>query len=113
MSDKPRIVPIIVTTTGDDRAVLDSIAKRLVELRLAACVQIGGKITSHYRWQDRIDCTEEWQCVIKTCEGLYSDVERLILEHHNYQQPQIVAFGITAAHEGYLHWMREQLQQCS
>jgi periplasmic divalent cation tolerance protein len=48
--------------------------------------------------------------VIKTCEELYSDVERLILEHHNYQQPQIIAVGITAAHEGYLHWMREQLQ---
>ncbi len=57
---------IQIITTTDSKAAAERIARELVEQRLAACVQIGGPITSVYRWQGKMETAEEWTCTIKT-----------------------------------------------
>ena len=108
MSDN-RFQPIVVTTTSDQLAILEQIAQVLIDRRLAACVQIGGEITSYYRWQGKVECSRETRCIIKTDRNLYRQVEAKILELHNYDQPQIVVQPIDAMHSGYEAWMRDQL----
>ena len=94
----------IVTTTAS-REEAERIAGHLVEHRLAACVQIGGPITSTYRWQGAIESGTEWRCVIKTRRGLLEAVETAIHRLHSYEVPEILAFDVVAGSRGYLDWL--------
>ncbi len=101
--------PIIITTTGDHMDVLETIAAQLIERRFAACVQISSPIVSYYRWKGRVECCNEWGLVIKTSRTMYPQVQQLILDLHNYDQPQIVAVSITDGSQSYLNWLVDQL----
>jgi periplasmic divalent cation tolerance protein len=100
----------IATTTGTKADAL-KIAAVLVEQRLAACVQVGGPITSCYRWQDRVESADEWLCTIKTTAALFGRVEQRIRELHPYDEPEIIATPIVAASQTYLAWLRRQVTE--
>ncbi len=102
---------IVVSTTAENRQQLDEIARALLAENLAACVQIGGPITSHYRWQGELQQSDEWTCLVKTTASLYSRVETVIQELHDYDVPQIVAVPILHGYQPYLEWVREQTGQ--
>ncbi len=57
------------------RSEAESIGSRLVEKGLVACAQISAPITSVYRWEGRIQSSEEWMCTMKTTEVMYDLVE--------------------------------------
>jgi periplasmic divalent cation tolerance protein len=97
-----------VTTTAGSREEANAIATALVERRLAACVQIVGPVQSVYRWQGRIDRSEEWLCQIKTTGTHYSAVEAAIRELHSYDCPEIIATPIVAGSAAYLQWLAGQ-----
>lgn len=99
----------IVTTTEREEDAR-RIADLLVKERLAACVQIVGPVTSVYRWQDKIESAQEWQCLIKTRQALVDDVADAIREVHPYEVPEIVAVPIVAGSREYLTWLEEQTQ---
>jgi periplasmic divalent cation tolerance protein len=43
--------------------------------------------------------------MIKTKSSIYKEVETFILEHHNYEVPQIVQIPIEAGLTAYLNWI--------
>jgi periplasmic divalent cation tolerance protein len=96
----------IVTTTGRLEDA-QAIAAYLVEQGLAACAQIGGPVTSIYRWQGRVETAQEWQCVIKTRAALYDQVERAIRARHPYETPEILATPVARGSAAYLDWLAE------
>ena len=98
-----------VYTTTDDRREAEKIAVRLVELRIAACVQIVGPIRSIYRWKGVVESTEEWLCIVKTEDALYERIQKTIAEMHHYEIPQLLALPVLRGSEDYLNWMREEL----
>ncbi len=100
---------IQVFTTTDSRAAAEHIARTLVEQRMAACVQIGGPVTSVYRWQGQVECAEEWTCTIKTTADRYADVEAQIRNHHPYAEPEILQLSIQGGSDTYLAWLRQQV----
>jgi len=102
-------VPVIITTTSDDREVLDRLAKALVERNLAACVQISGPMTSCYRWEGKVETAEEFSCSIKTASHLQDQIELVVNELHNYDLPQLVVVQVSGGSEAYLSWMQESL----
>lgn len=96
---------IQIVTTTEKRTDAEKIAGMLIEKRLAACVQIVGPIASAYRWKENIESAEEWQCLIKTRAGLYSEVEAAIKANHPYDVPEIIAFPILRGSREYLTWL--------
>lgn len=100
---------IQITTTTDKKEVAERIAFRLVEEKIAACVQIVGPITSIYRWKGNIERAEEWQCIIKSREGLYQEIEHVIKSVHPYELPEIIAIPIVVGSGEYLEWLRGEL----
>ena len=100
---------IQITTTTDKKEDAERIALRLVEKKIAACVQIVGPITSIYRWKENIERAEEWQCIIKSREGLYKEIEHAIKSVHPYEVPEIIAIPIVAGSGEYLEWLRGEL----
>lgn len=101
---------IQVVTTADSRENAVKIAERLLECRLAGCVQVGGPITSSYWWKGRIETSEEWYCVIKTEAGLYKDVEREIISVHPYEAPEILSLPVVDGNKSYLDWLADSLR---
>lgn len=97
----------VLTTTSSRDEALD-IARRLVDEQLAACVQVGGPITSVYRWEGKIETGEEWTCVAKTRRELYPRVEAAITAAHSYDTPQILAVPIEAGSAKYLAWLASE-----
>ncbi len=101
---------IQVTTTIAERTDADRIAAALLERRLAACVQIGGPITSHYWWQGKRRATQEWTVTAKTHRRLYERVERAVRELHPYEVPEILAVPVVAGSASYLQWLADELE---
>jgi periplasmic divalent cation tolerance protein len=93
----------VITTTG---AIEDArrIAGALVERRLAACVQIVGPIESVYRWQEKVETAQEWQCWIKTRGDLCGAVEQAIRELHPYAVPEILSMTAEGSN-AYVEWL--------
>jgi len=100
---------IQVSTTTATKEDAQKIAAALVERRLAACVQVGGPITSVYRWQGVIETADEWLCTIKTTRAAYEQVEAAIRQLHPYDEPEIIAVPIVAGSAGYLKWLDQQV----
>ncbi len=99
-----------MVTTTDDRDNAQSIARVLVELKLAACVQILGPITSTYRWEGAVETAEEWQCLIKTRRDRLGDVEDVIRSLHPYDIPEIIAMPIVGGDLDYLSWWDQNVE---
>ena len=100
---------IQISTTCDQREILEQIAAKLVADKTAACCQLERPITSVYRWEGRTESTEEFRLLIKTKAELFSAVETSVIELHSYQQPQITAVPIVAVSDGYASWIRDSV----
>ena len=99
-------IQVVTTTATQDDA--QAIADALLARRLAACVQVGGPITSTYRWQGKVETATEWQCVAKTRLELYPVVEAAIRDLHPYETPEILALPVLAGYEKYLAWVQQE-----
>jgi periplasmic divalent cation tolerance protein len=100
---------IQVITTTDKKEDAERIARRLVEMRLAACVQIIGPVTSIYRWKGKIETAGECLCLIKSRQENYGAIEGTIRSLHPYEIPEIMAVPVTAGSRDYLDWLRAEL----
>lgn len=101
---------IQVVTTTAERQDADALARAVLDKRLAACVQISGPIDSSYWWNNRLETAQEWILTIKTRRDLFPPLEKLLLELHPYDQPEIVATLCVEISAGYLKWLNEQVK---
>ena len=100
---------IQVVTATQRKEDAATIARALVDERLAACVQVLGPVASTYRWQGEIETAEEWQCWAKTRRELYEQVEESIRRLHPYEVPEILATPILAGSASYLEWLEAEV----
>ena len=84
-------------------------ARALVEERLAACVNRIAPVQSVYRWQGKVEQSEEELLIVKTRKALFAALESRVRELHSYSVPEIIAVPIVDGSEGYLRWLGEQL----
>jgi periplasmic divalent cation tolerance protein len=105
----PGFIQVITTTARKDEA--ERMAAALVEARLAACVQIVGPITSIYRWQGKLEQSQEWQCWIKSREDLFDKLAEAIRAVHPYEVPEILAVPVVAGSQAYLNWLGQELKK--
>lgn len=99
-----------VSTTTGTREVAERIAVELVDLRLAACAQVSGPITSTYRWQGTVENAEEWLCTAKTTRQQVPAIQELLKRLHPYEMPELIATPIVGGSEAYLKWVVEQVK---
>ncbi len=101
---------IIVYTTTATKKEAQTLARLLVQKKVVACAQIDGPIQSVYRWKGEISTATEYRLVLKTERAKYSRVERIILAHHSYEVPEVIAVPVTAGSKKYLQWLKAQLR---
>ena len=100
---------IIVLTTTPNVEEAENLARKIVEEKLAACVQILPTIKSFYFWEGKVQKESENLLLIKTLSTKFSDLEKFIQAHHSYDVPEIVALESNEVSEKYLDWMKNYL----
>lgn len=108
MIDTPELV--LVHTTCANVAAAERLAKGLVSERLAACVSVGPEARSVYPWQGQIEIQAEVPLTIKTRPETVPSLKAYVLEHHDYEVPELLVTPVIDGHRPYLDWAREWLQ---
>lgn len=98
---------IVTLCTVPDRESGERIAQALVEERLAACVNLVPGLTSIYRWQGKVEKTEECLLIIKTGVSRFNALKKRIKALHPYKVPEIIALPIIHGSAEYLNWITE------
>jgi len=99
---------IQVFMTTDKREDAENISRAVVEKRLAACAQLLGPIRSTYWWEDKVEASDEWLCIMKSRSDLFEKLEKAIRDMHPYDVPEIVALPIVAGNRAYLEWLNKE-----
>ena len=96
---------ILILTQMPDRASAQSLARALIEARLAACVSIGTTVESLYHWRGEIETAQEIPVAVKTRAERYPEVEAAIRARHPYELPEILAVPVSHGLAPYLDWI--------
>ena len=99
----------IVLCTCPDQASAEALATRLVENKLAACINIVPSITSIYQWKGKTEKGQELLLVIKSKPGAFESVKKAILEGHPYELPEIISIPLLNGFSNYLSWIDENV----
>lgn len=102
---------VIVCTTLPAGADSIRFGKKLLDERLAACVTSRPGVQSVYRWQDRIEHTEEQQIVIKTTRSRVDQLGKKILAIHPYEVPEILVLPVIDGYSGYIDWVQKATRE--
>ncbi len=103
MTDK-----IVVLVTCGKAAEAARLARVLVEMRLAACVNVlEAPLQSVFRWKDKVQAAREYLLVIKSSRARFAAVRRAIEVAHSYDVPEIIALPIVDGSPAYLRWLEE------
>lgn len=104
MTDK-----IVVLTTCNSQEQAAHLARQLVELRLAACVNIMPGARSFYRWQDEVKNESEVVVLIKSRRDVFDKLRAAIASIHSYEVPEVIALPVVDGSEAYLNWIDREL----
>jgi periplasmic divalent cation tolerance protein len=100
-----------VMTAVDNEEDAQNIASAIISQRLAACVQIVGPVNSTFWWNNDVQTSEEWLCLIKTRADLFPELEAVIQQVHPYDVPEIVAVAIVTGAKSYLDWIDRETKR--
>jgi periplasmic divalent cation tolerance protein len=98
---------LVVLTTVGNSGEGESLARSIVEAKLAACVQILPKMTSVYFWEGKVQTEPEHLLLIKTLEEKFDELSEFIKTNHSYEVPEIVAIDAVNVSEDYLRWLQD------
>lgn len=98
---------ITVYMTASSTEEAQTIAKALIDARLAACVNILGEIRSVFYW-DGVQEEREVALLAKATRADFEQLRQKVCEVHSYDCPCIVAWPITAGHEPFVKWIGEE-----
>jgi periplasmic divalent cation tolerance protein len=98
----------VIYSTVDTIETAKTIARFLVKEKLVACVHIIPKIESIYRWQGKIEETNEYVLLAKTSERNVQKTIQKIRSLHPYEVPEIIVFPPVGGLKEYLDYVEEE-----
>lgn len=104
MSESVRVV--FISTPRDESG---SLARQLVEKRLAACVNIVPKIESYFWWDDVVEHDEEALLIAKTTEGRFKELMNFVEETHPYDLPEVISVPLADGLPEYVAWLVKEV----
>jgi periplasmic divalent cation tolerance protein len=100
---------LVISTAPRPEAL--TLARTLVEERLAACVNVLPGASSVYEWEGEIRDDEEAVMLIKTTAARVGELCRRLEGLHSYEVPEIIVVDIRAdeGNPAYHAWLRERV----
>ncbi len=98
---------IVVLITAPPGEAADKISRKILEDKLAACVNQVPQIRSLYWWEGKINDDSETLLIVKTTRSLFQKLVQAVKSVHPYEVPEIIALPIMDGSESYLKWIAE------
>jgi periplasmic divalent cation tolerance protein len=98
---------VIVLTTVADSADAETLARQLVEERLAACVNVLPAMVSFYRWKGTVERGAERQMVIKTTQDSLAALQGRLAQLHGYELPEFLVIRDVDSSAEYFSWVND------
>ncbi len=105
MTDK-----VVVMVTARSRRECRKIARKLVDEKLAACVNITQPVQSVYRWEGKVTQDKEFLMLIKTTRDLFAEISAEIASIHSYHTPEIICLPVIDGSPNYLQWISDAVR---
>ncbi len=99
---------VLVYTTWPSIVEAEAAGRKIVERRLAACVNILPGMISHYWWEGKIERAEEAVMIVKTRAALAESVRAAVKEMHSYTTPAILVLPVENVDPDYHKWIVEE-----
>ena len=96
---------LIVFCTCSSQSEASQLAHSIVSGGAAACVNIVPAIESIYRWEGKIETSQEVLLLIKTTRERFPALRDQIVALHSYDTPEIVAVPVLDGLAEYLAWL--------
>src|SRR5580765_937573 len=104
---RSRVVLVTCGTLGEGR----KIARRVVQKRLAACVNVlQSPMSSYYTWKGKLEVAREYLLVMKTSSIRLADLEKEVKRLHSYEVPEFIAIPVGAGSQDYLAWLERSIK---
>jgi len=100
---------LLVLTTTPNLSEAEKLAKKIIEKKLAACVQVLPQMKSFYFWKGEVQNETEYLLLIKTLETKFLAIEEFIQTNHSYDVPEVVALSAEQVSHSYLKWITDCL----
>ena len=85
-----------------------NIGQKLVEQNLAACINLLEKMTSIYKWEDKLEEDQEVIMIVKTRKTLMPKLIEKVNSLHSYDCPCILELPIQGGNLNFLSWIKSQ-----
>ena len=99
---------VLVYTTWPSIVEAEAAGRKIVERRLAACVNILPRMISHYWWEGKIERAEEAVMLVKTRAALAESVRAAVKELHSYTTPAVMVLAVESLDPDYQKWIVEE-----
>jgi periplasmic divalent cation tolerance protein len=96
---------LIVFCACASNSEASQLARALVAEGAAACVNIVHSVESVYRWQGKIETSQEVLLIVKTTSERFPELRDLIVKLHSYDTPEVIAVPVADGLAKYLTWM--------
>lgn len=108
MTAPPEVRVALVTAPADAAGEL---ARRLVEDRVAACVNVLPGVTSTYRWEGAVESAEECLLLLKVPAEGSEFLPARVAERHPYDVPEVLLLDVADGLPAYLSWVVESAER--
>lgn len=100
---------VVLITVPPDEA--EELSQKIVENKLAACVNIVEKVKSIYYWKGVLKKDSESMLFAKTTTKKVERLVKFIRDAHKYELPEVVALTIAEGNPDYLDWLDKETSQ--
>jgi len=100
---------IVVLVTAKNLEEARKISVQLTEDKLIACTNMVKGVASIFRWEGKIDESEEVLMIMKTKQDHFPQIIKIVKSLHSYDTPEIIALPIIDGSADYLKWVRESV----
>jgi len=101
---------VVVLTTAPNAEESETLARKIVEAKLAACVQVLPPMKSFYFWDNEVQVDSEHLLLIKTFAEKFDELKKFIQNNHSYDVPEIIVVAAEKVSESYLGWLKDYLR---
>jgi periplasmic divalent cation tolerance protein len=99
---------LVVLVTASSDAQARRLARKLLQNKLAACVNFV-PVESMFLWKGDIQEEEEILMIVKTRADLFDGLMSAIKTAHTYDTPEIIGMPIVLGSREYLKWMDDEV----
>ena len=102
--------PFLVLSTAPTQKEAERLAQKLLNQKLAACINILYPAVSFFSWKGKREKVREALLVIKTTASQFKKIESLFRKFHSYEVPELIGWPITKGSAPYLTWLRDSVR---